>query len=337
MSLPQAAAAELAWAEQLPKVELHVHLEGSIPLAALQQLVQKYDGAEAPNAEELAARFRYRDFPHFIETWVWKNRYLRELADFTFISRAVAEHWRAQNIRYVEAFCSPVDFHSRGLPTLKLLAAIRQGLDSVPGIVVQLVVDLVRDFGPDQGARVLEECAHARELGVIGIGIGGSEQTFPPEPWAAVYARARQLGLHTSAHAGEAAGPASIWGALDTLRVERIGHGTRAFEDPSLVAALAERQVPLEMCPLSNLRTGVVKTLREHPIVDFHRRGLLVTVNTDDPAMFGNSLAQEYALLVSELGMQRSEVLQLIRNAVDASWMPAAEKTELHAELAARH
>ncbi len=325
----------MRWAERLPKAELHVHLEGAIPDAALWQLIAQVDGPEAMSLEELRARLVYRDFPHFIETWVWKNRYLRSYDDFTLIAEAVARSWQAQNIRYVEAFCSPADFFRHGLKAPELLAAIRAGLDRVPEVEVALVVDLIRDFGPEQGARVLEEVAEARALGVIGIGIGGSEQRYPPEPWAPVYARARALGLRTSAHAGEAAGAGSVRGALDSLQVDRVGHATRATEDPALVEELIRRRVPLEMCPLSNVRTGVVARLEEHPIADFLRRGAFVTVNTDDPAMFGNRLAEEYEGLVRCFELTPAEVRQLSLNAVDASWLPEARKAALRASFEA--
>jgi adenosine deaminase len=158
-------------------------------------------------------------------------------------------------------------------------------------------------------------------LGVIGVGIGGSEQNYPPEPFAGVYEKARQLGFHTGAHAGEAAGPESIWGAIRSLKVERIGHGTRAIEDETLVRYLAEKQIPLECCPLSNVRTGVVKSIEAHPVKKFFDAGLLVTVNTDDPAMFGNSLAQEYQRLEERLGFSQDEVRKVILNGVKAAWL----------------
>ena len=178
-----------------------------------------------------------------------------------------------------------------------MTAAIRTGLDRVPEIEVALVADLVRDFGPENGMTQLAELHEVQDLGVIGIGIGGSEQLHPPEPFADVYEKARELGFHTSAHAGEAAGAESIWGAIRALRVERLGHGTRAEEDSALLDYLAKNAIPLEMCPLSNVRTGVVTSIDKHPMRRYFERGILITVNTDDPKMFGNTLAEEYTLL----------------------------------------
>ncbi len=326
----------MSWHERIPKAEIHLHLEGAIPTDALWQLIEKYGGdASVPDAEALERRFEYRDFPHFIETWLWKNEFLREYEDFTWIAEAVARDLARQNVRYLEAFYSPPDFRHHGLETQRLTEAIRAGLSRVPEIEVALVADLVRNYGPERGARTLAEVAEVRDLGVFGVGIGGSEEQYPPEPFAPVFAEARRLGLHTSAHAGEAAGAASVWGALRSLRVERVGHGTRAEEDPALLDHLAEHRIPIEMCPLSNVRTGVTASIETHPVRRYFERGLLVTVNTDDPKMFGNSLAEELRLLEEKLGFSRDEVRQVVLNAVEASWLPDARKQELFRELSA--
>ena len=328
-------APEPDWFEAIPKVELHVHLEGAIPLPALFELVRKYDSGAAGSLADLEARFCYRDFPHFIETWVWKNGFLRELDDFAFIAEAVARDLRGQHVLYVEAFCSPPDFAARGLPVGGIVKAIRRGLDQVPGIVVNLVADLVRDFGPERAGRTLDALAEVKGAGVIGIGIGGSEHEFPPAPFAEVFERARELGFRTSAHAGEAAGPSSVRDALEALHVDRIGHGTRAAEDPALVEVLAARQVPVEMCPISNVRTGVVPDLAAHPIRAFFERGLLVTVNTDDPAMFATSLDHEYRELARVHGFTGADICRLVENAAHASWLSDGAKAELLARLQA--
>jgi adenosine deaminase len=331
-------AAELAatadWFDRLPKVELHLHLEGAIPLDALWALVRKYGGdAEVADPAALERRFRFRDFSHFIDTWVWKNGFLRELDDFAFIAEAVARDLAAQRVRYAEVFFSPPDFLRHGLRPAPLTAAIRRGLDRAPQIEVALIGDLVRDFGPQRAERCLAELAEASELGVIGVGLGGSEQSHPPEPFAAVFAEARRRGLHTTAHAGEAAGAASVWGALRALQVERIGHGTRAEEDPDLVRHLVERRVPLELCPISNVRTAVVPTLEAHPIGRYQQAGVVVTVNTDDPKMFGTSLADEYRALALRLGFSRAEIRALVEQAATASWLPEERRRSLLDEL----
>jgi adenosine deaminase len=323
-----------SWFDCLPKLELHLHLEGAIPLEALWELIRKYGGEPGiPNLAALGKRFEYRDFDHFLESWSWKNRFLREYEDFTFVAEAVALDLLHQNIRYVEAFYSPADFAEHGLGAQRITEAIRMGLEKVPGVRMALVADLVRNRGPEVGAKTLDEVIGVRDLGVVGIGLGGSEVEFPPEPFGDVYAAARRAGLRTSAHAGEAVGPESIWGALRHLRVDRIGHGTRAGEDEQLLDHLAEFQIPLEVCPLSNVRTGVVPSLELHPVRRYFERGLVVTINTDDPRMLGNSLAEELRLLNSTLGFSRKEIRELLLLAVEASWMSEPEKEALREEF----
>jgi adenosine deaminase len=326
----------LSWFERVPKVELHLHLEGAIPHEALWELLCKYGGdTEVPDQEALRRRFEYRDFGQFIETWVWKNQFLREYEDFTCVSAAMARRLADQNIHYAEVFYSPADFQARGLETQSLTLAIRRGLSQASGTRVALIADLVRDSGPASVFRTLSEISEVRDLGIIGIGIGGSEHKFPPEPFEAVFAEARRRGFGTTAHAGEAAGAKSIWGAIRKLRVDRIGHATRAEEDESLIEFLVEHQVPLEMCPISNLRTGVVRAYEDHPVRRFFDRGLIVTINTDDPAMFGNTLAEEYRLLAERFGFSRKEIRRLILNGIRAAWLSSEKREELTATFCA--
>lgn len=318
------------WIQQIPKVELHVHLEGAIPLDALWELICKYGGDfQARTRKSLDRRFRFKDFPHFIDTWVWKNRFLREYDDFTFIAQHVARNLANQNIRYAELFYSPPDFARMGLTTQKLTEAIWTGLKSVENIETRLVADLVRDFGPKQAAITLQDVNDVKDFGVIGIGIGGSEQKFPPEPFAEVFETARSMGFRTSAHAGEAAGPDSIWGAIQALRVDRIGHGTRAIEDPALMDYLAEHRIPVEMCPISNVRTGIVESIRMHPVRMFVTKGVCVTINTDDPAMFGNSLLDEYRTLITHHAFTKKQIIELHHNAIHSGWMSEQQRVGL--------
>jgi adenosine deaminase len=320
----------MSWFESLPKVELHVHLEGAIPHAALWELIRKYGGdPSVPDIEALRRRFEFRNFSHFIRTWSWKNRFLREYEDFTFIAEVTAQDLAAQNVRHAEMFFSPSLFVRHGLAVQRLTEAVRVGLDRAARITIALIADLVRNYGPKAEARTLAKLKEVRDQGVCGIGIGGSEGKFPPEPFEPVYREARRLGFHTNAHAGEAAGAKSIWGAIECLQVERIGHGTRAYEDPSLVEYLTELQIPLEMCPVSNVRTGVVDKLANHPIRQYFERGVAVTVNTDDPKMFGTSLAEEYRSLVEECGFSRPEICSLILAAIESSWLPPEGKQSL--------
>ena len=314
------------WFDFLPKTEIHLHLEGAIPLPALWQLVQKYGGdPEVPDLSALERKFQFRDFPHFIDTWVWKSRFLREYEDFRLIAEAVARDLVTQNIRYAEVFYSPGDFVRQKLTLPGITEVIRQGFSRVPEVEVALICDLIRDHGPARGLERVAQLTELKSLGVIGIGLGGSEQTFPPGPFAPVYEEARKQGFHTTAHAGEAAGAESVWSAVRDLKVERIGHGVRAVEDEGLLDHLAVHRIPLEVCPTSNLRLGIVKDLARHPVRRFLERGLRVTVNTDDPKMFGCTLAGEYRAL----GLTRDQVRTLILAGVEATWMPPERKRSM--------
>lgn len=206
----------------IPKVELHLHLEGAIPHDALWELCQRYGGDPAvPNAAAFAGRFRYRDFAHFIEMWLWKNEFIREYADFILIGEAVARSLTGQNARYAEAFFSGPDFARIGLATGRIAEALRAGLPRVPDVEIALIADVVRDFGPERALLVVDEVAELGDLGVIGIGLGDSEQVFPPQPFAPVFERARHHGLRTTAHSGEVAGADSVWAALQEVRATR--------------------------------------------------------------------------------------------------------------------
>lgn len=317
--------------ETMPKVELHLHLEGAIPVVAMWALAEaKGDASGVGSMSELRERFAYRDFRHFIETWVWKNQLLDSYEAFIFVAESVAADLARQQIVYAEVYFSPTDFAGFGLEPGPLAMAIRTGLDRVPGTRIALVADLVRDTGPQRAARTLDRVAEvADEAGIIGITIGGSEADFPASDFGAVFARARRAGFRLSAHAGEAAGPQSVWSALDVLRVDRIGHGIRSVEDHELVSALVARRVPLEICPTSNVRTGVVTSWEHHPVGRLVKEGAVVTLNTDDPAMFDCSLAGEYRKVSRTFGFDDGVMRRLALNAVDACWAEPAVRDRL--------
>lgn len=311
-----------------PKVELHLHLEGAIPLDTLWERILGHGGDPAvPDLEALRGRFQFRDFPHFIDTWWWMTGFLRTEDDFTGMAEAVARRLVQQNIVYAEASYSPTDFERHGLTPQAIGVAIRRGLDRVSEARVVLNVDLVRDTGPARAMRTLQATLEiCEEADVRGITIGGSEHDHPPEPFAPVYRRAADAGLRLTAHAGEAAGPASVWGALDVLGVERVGHGVRSVEDPVLIRRLVERQIPLEVCPTSNIRTGVAPSWAEHPVHALLAAGANVTISSDDPMFFHCTLADEFRAL-SRYGGRSMEELTLA--AVEASWLEESERREL--------
>jgi adenosine deaminase len=325
----------MTWYDRIPKVELHVHFEGSVPHDTLFDLIQKYGGDPSiPDVSALSKRFEYKDFPEFINTWSWKNQFLREYEDFTYVAEVVAGKMADQNIRYAELFYSPSIFERHhSLNVQELTEAIRRGLSKVHDVQIALVADLVRDYGQESETATLKQLYEVKNLGVIGIGIGGSEHEYPSKPFESLYRQARRMGFRTNAHAGEASGADSIWSVIEHLQVERIGHATRAREDRGLMDYIAEHQIPLELCPMSNVRTGVVNSLAEHPIREFFDKGMIISVNTDDPEMFNTSLADEYRMLENECGFSRQEIRSLIRLSLQSSWLPEDSKKSLAASF----
>ena len=308
-----------------PKVELHLHLEGATPVPTLWQLVQKYGGdVEVPDQARLVDRLEYTDFAHFIDTWWWMTGFLRSYADFEQVAASVASDLARQNIVYAEASFSPTDFERHGLEPQELAIAIRRGLSRVSDTHIVLNCDLVRDTGPERTEGTLSAVLEvAAEADIRGITIGGSEESCPPELFAKVYQRASNHGLRLTAHAGEAAGPASIRSVLDTLRVERIGHGVRVVEDGPLLERVVTDQVALEVCPTSNIRTGVVAGWDTHPVGELLAAGANVTISSDDPTFFHTSVASELRTVAARFG---TDARLLTHRAINASWMNPAEK-----------
>jgi adenosine deaminase len=317
----------------MPKVELHLHIEGAIPLQTLFRLIRR-SGREPSikTVEDLSDKLRYTSFEHFIELWTWKNTFIRDESDFEDIAYTVLRDLNEQNVKYVEATYSPGDYRRKGLATGAITACIIAGKERAYrdfGIRCELIVDLIRDHGPEIGVQRLDEVTPYLGRGVVGIGLGGSEQMFPAGPYEPVYAEARERGFRLTAHAGEVAGAESIWAVITKLGVERIGHGLRAFEDPKLMDYLERNQLPLEMCVISNLRTGVWQSIGSHPIRQYFDRGLKVTVNSDDPAMFSTSITDEYEALATQLGFTASEIKHVSLNAIDASFAAETDRASL--------
>jgi adenosine deaminase len=310
-----------SWLARLPKVELHLHIEGAIPKTALWQLVTKYGGdPSVPSFEAFEQRLEFRGLKQFFSAFDWATGFLRDTDDFTFVGREIARDLVRQNIRYVEAHFSPTVFRQR-LDPQRIAEALRKGLDEVSSVDVALIAELGRNLGPDAAMRTLERIGELRSSRIVGIGLGGFEPQYPNELFATVYEQARTFGLRTTAHAGESAGPASVWSAIRALRVDRIGHATRAIEDAELVRYLGMQRIPLELCPESNLRTGVVATMASHPIRRYFDAGIPVSVNTDDPLFFGNSLVSEMVAAQQTHRFTRDEIKRLIVSAVEASWL----------------
>ena len=316
----------------LPKVELHLHLEGAIPLKALLTLIEKYRGKDYITLSELQKKFTYTNFTNFLDTWYWKNNFIREYEDYEFISKHVAQNLAEQNIRYAEIYFSPSDFNKINSYPQEIAIAIRKGLDNYSDkITIKLIPDLVRDNTPK--ISLLEKIFEVKNQGIIGIGLGGDEAMYPPKLFVEVYELANKMGFHLTCHAGEAAGPDYIWSALQDLGAERIGHGTSAIKDENLVEHLISEQIPVEMCPISNVKTSSVSSLKEHPIYEFYKRGMLVSVNTDDPKMFNTTLVNEYVSLTKTFDLELSDIFNLSQNSIKSAWCSKNTKKELNSEL----
>ncbi len=324
--------------KKFPKVENHLHLEGAIPLGTVWQLIQKYGGDQSvSNIGQLKDRFVYRNFDQFIETWSWKNRFIREYDDFSLLTASILQDLISQNVKYAEIFISPSLFKKR-LKTQRIVETITDEIKNQNKIKINLIVDLVRDYGADNEMQTLNEINEVKESGIIGIGIGGSEREFPPELFIDVFEQARKYGFRTTAHAGEAAGTKSIWSALKDLKADRIGHGTKATEDKALLKYLSDNKIPVEVCILSNLRTKAISDLKDHPVKTFIDMGIPVSINTDDPKMFNNSLAEEYQSLEDIFHFSEQDVQEILINSIDTLWLNEEEKailkTQFREELA---
>jgi adenosine deaminase len=322
---------------RMPKVELHVHLEGSIRPGTLLELAGRHS-VRLPAESEAGLQdfYRFRDFNHFIEVYLTITGCLRTPEDYRLIAYEFGCDCARQNIRYAEVtFTMESNQRMSGLPWEAILSGLNAGRLQARaefGVDWGWIFDINRNR-PVTQAEVVAMALAARPQGVVALGLGGSEAEFPPELFTAAFDRAHQAGLACIPHAGETAGPDSIWTALDRLHAVRIGHGVRAIDDPLLVEALRLRQVPLEICPTSNIRLGVYPDYASHPLRRLWQAGLFVTVNSDDPPMFNTDLSHEYSLLVDEFGFGLSELKQLSLNALRASLLPEADRVRLEGDF----
>lgn len=321
----------------MPKVELHVHLEGSIRPATLLALAQRNGlPLPAPDLEGLRDFYRFTDFDHFIRVYFTISGCLKTVDDFALIAYEFGGDMARQNIRYAEVTFTPyTNVTNTGLTFDAVLEGLNDGRARARtdfGVEMAWILDIVRD-APETRHAVASWAAGAVDKGVVGLGLGGPEKGHPPEPYADAFAFARASGLHSVPHAGEVAGPESVWGALRILGAERVGHGVRSVEDRALLDYLREHQVPLEVCPTSNLRLGFYPSYAAHPIRRLWDEGLYVTVNSDDPPMFETDLVSEYAVLATWMGFRAQELEQLSLNALQASFLPEARKREMKASF----
>jgi aminodeoxyfutalosine deaminase len=324
---PESPASEFI--RQLPKAELHLHLEGAVDPATLHELRQRH--GEQATLAETEALYDHSDFQSFLMAFKEVSGHLRGPDDYELAAYRLMQRLRDENALHAEVYVGVgVCLHRK-----QDFAAVFEGLERGRargardfGVSLLWIFDATRHFGVEAAQQVFELAVRYKDRNVIGVGIGGDEVKAPPELFRGVYGYAEANAMRLTAHAGETAGPESIWGALN-LHAERIGHGLTAAQDADLIEELAYRQIPVEVCVTSNLRTGACKTLAEHPVKSYFDQGVMVLLNTDDPAFFKTSLCREYQLVQETFGFTDEHLRELARNSFEASFLAPEKKVEL--------
>ncbi len=322
----------------LPKAELHLHVEGTLEPEMMFSLAER-NGVALPyeTIDELRATYRFRNLQEFLDLYYQGMNVLLHEADFYELAFAYLERAHRQNVRHAEIFFDPQAHTRRGVPFAAVIDGIhraRRDAEAKLGITSKLIMCFLRDLDPADAMATLDEALAYRDR-IVGVGLDSTEVGNPPGKFAAVFARARAEGLVAVAHAGEEGPAAYVAEALDVLRVARVDHGNRSLDDAALVARLAEGRVPLTVCPLSNLRLGVVGDLKTHPLKRMIESGLMVTVNSDDPAYFGGYVNENYVEIQRALGLGRDEIVTLARNSFVGSLLEPAEREARLAEVEA--
>ncbi|SCG75986.1 adenosine deaminase [Micromonospora inositola] len=322
----------------LPKVELHVHHVGSASPRIVAELAARHEGRSPVPADPdaLADYFAFRDFAHFIEVYLSVVDLIRDPEDVWILTHEVARELARQQVRYAELTVTPYSHVHRGIPAPAFCEAIedaRKRAEADFGIALRWCFDIPGEAGLPAAEETLRIALEERPDGLISFGLGGPEVGVPRPQFKPYFDQARAAGLRSVPHAGETTGPETVWDALRELGAERIGHGISAALDPELLSYLAERQIALEVCPTSNVRTRAVATISEHPLPQLVEAGLLVTVNSDDPPMFGTTLNDEYAVAARLLGAGPEGLAGLARAAVTASFLEPAEKARISGEI----
>lgn len=323
-----------AFVTRLPKVELHVHLEGSMRPALLFALARRH-GLSLPASDEegLHQWFHFRDFEHFVQVYLTCSAALRSPEDFRALTLDVMAEQAAQNVFYTEAHFT-ISTHiangGNGGEILEALAAAVEEGERLHGVRLRIIPDIVRNVPIERAQWTLDWALAGRKRGlVVALGLSGIEARFPNEPFRELFEEAERQGLHRVAHAGEHAGPESIRSVLEVARAERIGHGVRAVDDPALVRELVASRIPLEVCPTSNLCLGVASDLASHPFDRLYRAGVTLSVNSDDPPFFDTTLSQEYLRLHQTFGYSARELAAMARGAVDQAFLDEGERSAL--------
>jgi adenosine deaminase/aminodeoxyfutalosine deaminase len=313
---------------QLPKAELHLHLEGAVDPATLLELRERHGEHATPT--EVAQLYNFTDFASFLMAFKAVSEHLRGPDDYEFIAYRLMQQLKAENILHAEVYVAVGICLRRKQDFPAIFDGLERGRIRGArdfGVSLLWIFDATRHFGVEQAQRVFELAVFYRERNVVGVGIGGDELKGPPELFRSVYNYALEHGLRLTAHAGETGPPESIWGALN-LRAERIGHGFTAAQDADLIDELGQRQIPVEICLTSNVRTGVCPAIAEHPVKRYFEQGVMITLNTDDPALFGTTLNREYQLAQETFAFTDEHLRELARNSFEASFLPAEKKLE---------
>ncbi len=319
-----------AWLRRLPKAELHLHLEGTVSPETLVELSLRHDG-EPLTLEQSRALYHYTNFSGFMMAFKAVAERLRTPDDYELITYRMMEHLAEQGVVHAEVYVSVgVVYYWRRADFDPLFAGMERGRERGErdfGVSLYWIFDAARQFGAEEAAKVFRRAAALRASypSIIGIGIGGDERHTGAEPFRALYAEARQAGLRLTAHAGETIGPEGIWAALN-IGAERLGHVLSAIDDLELMTVLAERQIPVEICVSSNLRTGCCPSVDLHPLRSYFDSGLMVTLNSDDPAMFESDLEQEYQLAHRAFGFSLEQLREVAANSIEASFLPPEQK-----------
>lgn len=322
----------------LPKVELHVHHVGSASPRIVAELAARHEGRSPVPADPaaLADYFAFRDFAHFVEVYLSVVDLIRDQEDVWLLTHEVARELARQQVRYAELTITPYSHVHRGIPAPAFCEAIEDARERAAadfGIELRWCFDIPGEAGLPAAEETLRISLDERPDGLISFGLGGPEVGVPRPQFRPYFDQARAAGLRSVPHAGETTGPQTVWDALRDLAAERIGHGIAAAEDPKLLEFLAERQIALEVCPTSNVRTRAVARIEEHPLPRLVEAGLLVTINSDDPPMFGTTLDDEYAVAARLLGLGPQGVAALARNAVVASFLDPVSKQRIAGEI----
>ncbi|MFE7468489.1 adenosine deaminase [Streptomyces sp. NPDC057499] len=321
----------------LPKAELHVHHVGSASPRIVAELAARHADSKVPtDPEALADYFTFTDFAHFIEVYLSVVDLVRTPEDVRLLTFEVARDMARQNIRYAELTVTPYSSTRRGIPEQAFMEAIedaRKAAEAELGVVLRWCFDIPGEAGTTAAEETTRLALDLRPEGLVSFGLGGPEIGVERPQFKPYFDRAIAAGLHSVPHAGETTGPQTVWDALTHLRAERIGHGTSSAQDPRLLAHLAEHRIPLEVCPTSNVATRAVPDIEQHPIRAMADAGVLVTINSDDPPMFGTDLNNEYAVAARLLALDERGLAELAKNAVEASYLDPVGKRALTAEI----